>query len=191
MKRFPHGRPISALFVSIALAASACTVQLTAPYSKDIDKDVTALQNDFLRFAANMQMQAGKPEAYYSNHQKDYADFEARLAAMKMRSESLPAGVSCGRVLDAGKRAERALSGPMQSQVSDRMSQRGWGNVSCLPIRLTHTPTTTRRMLPVAGIKLGVGRCLHLPRNSEQRAEGIERVEAPVEAKRKFVEVGL
>jgi hypothetical protein len=58
------------------------------------------------------------------------------------------------------------------------------------PIGLTHTPTT-RRMLPVAGIKLGIGRRLYCAGDAEQRAEGIERVEAPVEAKRKFVEVGL
>ena len=59
-----------------------------------------------------------------------------------------------------------------------------------LPIRLTHTPTI-RRVLPVAGIKLGIGRRLYLAGDAEQRAEGIKRVEATVEAKRKFVEVGL
>ena len=59
-----------------------------------------------------------------------------------------------------------------------------------LPIRLTHT-RATGRVLPVAGIKLGIGRRLYLAGDAEQRAEGIERVEAPVEAKRIFVEVGL
>ena len=114
--------------------ATACSVQLTAPYSEDIDKDATALQNDFLKFAANMQMQVGSADGYYSNHQKDYADFEARLATMKMRSESLPSGVPCGRAFDAGKKTARTLSGPMQSQVSDRMAQQGWGDASCVTI---------------------------------------------------------
>jgi hypothetical protein len=46
-------------------------------------------------------------------------------------------------------------------------------------------------MHPVAGIKLGIGRRPYLAGDAEQRAESIERVEAPVEAKREFVEIGL
>ena len=122
------------LLFAIGLTVSACAVQLTAPYSEDIDKDATALQGEFIKFAAIMQMQAGKPEAYYTNHEKQYADFEARLATMKVRSEALPAGVPCGRVLGAGKKTERVLSGPLQGQVSDRMAQQGWGDASCITI---------------------------------------------------------
>ena len=59
-----------------------------------------------------------------------------------------------------------------------------------VPIRLTQTPTTCR-VPPSAGIKLGVGRCLNPARDAEQRAEGVERVEAPVEAERELIEVGL
>ena len=59
-----------------------------------------------------------------------------------------------------------------------------------LPVRLTHTPATCR-VRPFAGIKLGIGRRLYITSDAEQRAEGVERVEAPVEAKREFVEVGL
>jgi hypothetical protein len=59
-----------------------------------------------------------------------------------------------------------------------------------LPIRLRHTPATCW-VRPVAGIKLGVGRRLYITGDAEQRAESVERVEAPVEAKREFVEVGL
>src|SRR5208283_4533055 len=62
--------------------------------------------------------------------------------------------------------------------------------VPTLPIRLTHTPTTCR-VRPVAGIKLSIGRCFYFASDAEQRAEGVERVEAPIEAKRKFVEVSL
>ena len=63
-------------------------------------------------------------------------------------------------------------------------------DVQTLPIRLTHTPTTCR-VHPVAGIKLGIGRCFYFATDTEQRAEGVERVEPPIEAKRKFVEISL
>jgi hypothetical protein len=46
-------------------------------------------------------------------------------------------------------------------------------------------------MLPAAVIKLGIGRRLYLAGDAEQRAEGIERVEAAVKVKRVFIEVGL
>ena len=46
-------------------------------------------------------------------------------------------------------------------------------------------------MDPFSGIKLGVGRRLDVARDAEQRAEGVERVEAAVEAEREFIEVGL
>src|SRR5271165_1984360 len=58
------------------------------------------------------------------------------------------------------------------------------------PVRLAHTPTRCR-VVPVARIKLGIGRRLCVASDAEQRTEGVERVEAPVEPKREFVEVGL
>jgi len=63
------------------------------------------------------------------------------------------------------------------------------GMVTGTPIRLTDTPTRCR-VIPVAGIKLGIGRRLCVASDAEQRTEGVERVEAPVEPKREFVEVG-
>src|SRR5271157_1145022 len=63
-------------------------------------------------------------------------------------------------------------------------------HVQCTPIGLTHTPARCR-VIPVAGIKLGIGRRLCVASDAEQRTEGVERVEAPVEPKREFVEVGL
>jgi hypothetical protein len=59
-----------------------------------------------------------------------------------------------------------------------------------LPIRLTQTPTKCR-VHPVAGIKLGKSWRFYTTRDSEQGTERVERVEAPVEAERKLVEVGL
>ena len=46
-------------------------------------------------------------------------------------------------------------------------------------------------MGPVPGVKLDVGRRRGVACDAEQRAEGVERVKAPVEPKREFVEVGL
>src|SRR5216683_3025378 len=51
--------------------------------------------------------------------------------------------------------------------------------------------TTTVSVLPTARIKPFVGRSGGVPADSEQRAEGIERVEAAVEPKGELVEVGL
>ena len=65
-----------------------------------------------------------------------------------------------------------------------------WRKVPPVPIRLRQTPTRCG-VGPGSGIKLGIGRCLDVARDAEQRAEGVERVEAPVEAEREFVEVGL
>ncbi len=59
-----------------------------------------------------------------------------------------------------------------------------------LPIRLTQTPARCR-VGPRAGIKVGIGRRLNAARDAEQRAERVERVEAPVEAERELIEVGL
>ena len=46
-------------------------------------------------------------------------------------------------------------------------------------------------MRPLTGIEPRVGRCLNSARDAEERAEGVERVEPPVEAERELVEIGL
>ena len=43
-------------------------------------------------------------------------------------------------------------------------------------------------MRPLAGIEFGVGWSRGTSCDSEQRAEGVERIEPPVEAKRKLIE---
>src|ERR1700676_789717 len=48
-----------------------------------------------------------------------------------------------------------------------------------------------RRVLPLAAIEAVVGRRLAVCGNAQQRAEAVERVEAPVKAEGKFVEIGL
>jgi hypothetical protein len=57
-----------------------------------------------------------------------------------------------------------------------------------MPIRLSPKAS---RMRPIPRIKLGIGRGDRIAGDPEQGAEGIERIEPPVEAEGKFVEVGL
>ena len=52
-------------------------------------------------------------------------------------------------------------------------------------IALMSPMTTSRRMLPISTVEFGIGWGADLSANAEQRAEGIERVEAPVKAKGK------
>ena len=62
--------------------------------------------------------------------------------------------------------------------------------VSILPIRLAPTPARCR-VRPFARIEFGKRRRLRTASNAEQRAEGIERVEATVKAEGELVEIGL
>ena len=57
-----------------------------------------------------------------------------------------------------------------------------------VPIRLSPKAS---RMVPFSRVKLIVGRSIRVARDPEQGAESVERIEAPVEAKREFIEVRL
>ena len=59
-----------------------------------------------------------------------------------------------------------------------------------LPIRLLRTPAKCG-MHPFPGVQPVIGRRGCAARNSEERAERVERVEAPIEPKRELVEIGL
>ena len=59
-----------------------------------------------------------------------------------------------------------------------------------MPIRLRHTATTCR-VLPLSRIQLGIGRGAGIAGDSKQGAEGIERVEPPIETESELIEVGL
>src|SRR5271166_4324668 len=93
-----------------------------------------------------------------------------------------------------GPRRGGALSAPPPLRIHAAVKIVGEGHILCYvcsrPIRLTHSPSRCS-VIPVAGIKLGIGRRLCVASDAEQRTEGVERVEAPVEPKREFVEVGL
>jgi hypothetical protein len=51
--------------------------------------------------------------------------------------------------------------------------------------------TSDGRMLPFATVKPVIGGAFGIGPNAQEGAKGVERVEAPVKAKGKFVEVGL
>ena len=68
--------------------------------------------------------------------------------------------------------------------------RRGTSMKRSLPIRFLPTPPRCR-VLPGTGVKLCIGRCGNAARDAEQRTEGVERIEPPVEAEGEFVEVGL
>jgi hypothetical protein len=137
MRRLTSGK---GTFVDFCVATltfvfvAGCSVQLTAPYSEDIDSEASSLQADFVRFVADTQMKAGTADAFYDKSQQKYADFEARLAVIQMRSASIPRGVPCGRAVASAQHMERALTGPMQSEVLGRISNAGSENASCITI---------------------------------------------------------
>jgi hypothetical protein len=122
------------LSILISVLAIACTVQLTAPYSSDIDTAASSLQSDFLKFAANMQMIAETPEGYYDKQKLQYSDFESRLAVIKMRSESLSGGLACGRALETAKKAKIPMAGQIEESVSTALSQPQTSSASCITI---------------------------------------------------------
>ncbi len=116
------------------LLVTGCTVQLTAPYSNDIEIEASALQSDFLKFAAGMQLVAGTPKGYYDQHSTQYSDFEARLAIIRMRSESLNGGVPCSQALDAAKKVRVPIAGKIEQSVTAALSQPEESNASCITI---------------------------------------------------------
>ena len=120
--------------ILISVMTAGCTVRLTAPYSSDIDTAASSLQSDFLKFAANMQMIAGTPKGYYEQQSSQYSDFEARLAVIKMRSESLSGGVACGQALEAAKKAKIPMAGQIEDSVSTALSEPATSNASCITI---------------------------------------------------------
>ena len=110
---------------------AGCTVQLTAPFSSDIEAEVGALQSDFLKFAAGMQMLAGRPKGFYDQQSARYADFEARLVVIKARSESLSGGVPCDQALTAARRLKVPVTGQVARSVSGAEPQ---PSASCVTI---------------------------------------------------------
>ncbi len=131
----PHSGALRlAALLAAGPLACACTVQLTAPYSTEIDREATALQSDFLKYAAGMQFVAGTPKGYYDQHNADYGDFEARLAVIRLRSESLSGGVSCNQALHLAKAARKPLAGQIEQSMADAGPLPAGSGASCVTI---------------------------------------------------------
>jgi hypothetical protein len=101
---------LSTIALAANLALADCSVQLTPPYDEVIEKQADSLKADFLRFVAERQRTAGTPKGYYLDHQAAYDNFAASLAAMDLRSEDQPGGVSCARALELAKRMNPGIT---------------------------------------------------------------------------------
>jgi len=95
---------LSTITWAASITLTDCSVQLTPPYDEMIEKQSDALKGDFLRFVAERQRTAGTSKGYYLDHQATYDSFAASLAAMELRSEDQPGGVSCAQALELTKK---------------------------------------------------------------------------------------
>jgi hypothetical protein len=132
-----HRRSIGGIKVAshliFAILLAGCSVQLTAPYDADIDREAGRLQLDFFKFVANMQTIAGTTKGYYSKHEADYSDFEARLAVIRLRSDAV-GGVPCARALGPAEQVGEAEITNMDQQLKASLSSRATGGASCITI---------------------------------------------------------
>ena len=79
-------------------------------------------------------MVAGTPKGYYDRHSSEYGDFEARLAVIKLRSESLDGGVPCRQALEVAKRARKPIASQIEQSVVATGSQAVDSDASCVTI---------------------------------------------------------
>jgi hypothetical protein len=123
---------LPAIACAASLALSGCSVQFTPPYDEVIEKETDSLKTDFLRFVAERQRTAGTPKGYYVDHQAAYDDFAARLAAMELRSEDQPGGVSCARAAELAKNVTNGITSfNLGNAVPQSAASNIAGNVSC------------------------------------------------------------
>ncbi len=125
-------RPKTMMLLVTALLCG-CAVQLVPPYNADIDKNASDLQRDYYIFVGNMKIQAGTPDGYYSNHVKDYTDFEARLAAIRFEAENGTAGMPCGKAIEAIQKTNGAALDRVDPQIRQQLQSFG-GTDSCIAI---------------------------------------------------------
>ena len=128
------------------VALVSCSVQLTPPYDEVIEKQTDSLKADFLRFVAGRQRTAGTPKGYYLDHQATYDNFAASLAAMELRSEDQPGGVSCAQAVALTKRATTGIN---SLRVSNDMSRSAppdtAGNTSCVTMEIRNAQDQIER----------------------------------------------
>jgi hypothetical protein len=129
-------RRIFHLVAALALSAvtAACSVRLASPYNQAIYQGAQSLEDDFVRFVAMMQDVAGTPDGYYVKHRSTYADFAARLAVLRRRSETLAGGAPCSRALEIARKVGRNVDAGFGSQVAERTAAPGMEAVSCTTV---------------------------------------------------------
>ena len=140
-----------ALLVTTALLCG-CAVQLVPPYNANIDKNASDLQKDYYVFIGNMQIQAGTPDGYYSNHVKDYTDFEARLAVIRFQAENDPGGMPCGQAIKLIQKTNGSALDRVDPQIKQRLQSVGESD-SCITIlaRLAEQEMESLRQLHEKG----------------------------------------
>ncbi len=124
---------LSSIMWAVSIALTDCSVQLTPPYDEVIEKQSDALKADFLRFVAERQHTAGTSKGYYLDHQAAYDGFAASLAAMELRSEDQPGGVSCSQALELTKKMTPGITSfNLGNAVGKSGAQDIAGGVSCV-----------------------------------------------------------
>jgi len=63
-----------------------CAVSLISSYDETIDKTVTQFNEEFLKFAAEMNRKAGTPAGTYESNRAYYDTWNAKLETMKIRA---------------------------------------------------------------------------------------------------------
>src|SRR3954451_25343926 len=81
-----------------------------------------------------MQEVAGTPDGYYVKHRSTYANFAARLAVLRRRSETLAGGVSCSRALEIASKTGTKADAGLGSQIAAPTTPPGTEAASCTTI---------------------------------------------------------
>ena len=150
-----------ALLVTTALLCG-CAVQLVPPYNANIDKNASDLQKDYYVFIGNMQIQAGTPDGYYTNHVKDYTDFEARLAVIRFQAENDPGGMPCGQTMKLIQKTNGSALDRVYRQIKQWLQGVGEFD-SCITILGEASGTRDGKSSPTAWRRAAIRRS---PRNS-------------------------
>jgi hypothetical protein len=128
------------------LSLAGCSVQLTAPYDDVIEKQTDSLKADFLRFVSQRQRTAGTPKGYYVDHEASYDNFLASLAAMELRSEDQPGGISCARAIELTKNVSTGINSfNLGNAARDSVAPDTVGETSCVTAEIRNAQNQIER----------------------------------------------
>jgi hypothetical protein len=113
-------------------------------------------------------------------HRKSLNELESVGSTFGADSQSAFVGRAEKDGFEVGHGAFRSEDGAC---FSSEHGGRDGGDLPSVPIRLRPTPATSW-VLPLTGVELSIGRSSGVARDPEERAEGVERVEPPIEAER-------